>query len=210
MSYLKQDVNKQVDMLDLTQQLSFLIEVDKLKSVYRKALVKSDNNRFENSAEHSWHVSLAANLLAPYAEQPVDIQRVTMMLLLHDIVEIDAGDTFAFDENAVLAQQAAIEQKAAERLFGLLPAHQRNTYIALFNEFELAETADAKFAKAMDRILPLIQNMQNQGGSWAQHDVSKQQVINRNKHLAEIAPKLWVYVLEQIELATQKGWLTDK
>lgn len=195
--------------MSFKEQLSFIIELDKLKAVYRKALIKCDNNRYENSAEHSWHVALTANVLAPYAEKDIDITRVMLMLLIHDIVEIDAGDTFAFDEKAVLAEQSDKEQMAANRLFGLLPESQYKTYLALWNEFERAETPDAKFAKSMDRVLPLIQNMQNEGGSWAQHNVSKQQVINRNKHLAEIAPTLWEFVLEQIDLAAEKGWLKD-
>ena len=135
------------------------------------------------------------------------MHRVTLMLLIHDIVEIDAGDTFAFDDAAILAQQAGIEAQAAARIFGLLPSNQRDNYLSLWKEFEAAETSDAKFAKAMDRVLPLIQNMHNEGGSWAKNNVTKQQVINRNKHLADIAPKLWVFVLEQIDIATQKGWL---
>ncbi|MDC8831348.1 HD domain-containing protein [Alteromonas gilva] len=193
--------------MNFSEQLGFLLEMDKLKSVYRKALIKTDNNRYENSAEHSWHVALMANILAPYAEQPIDIHRVTLMLLIHDIVEIDAGDTFAFDEKVILSQQSDKEQQAATRIFGLLPEDQRTFYLSLWQEFEIAETADAKFAKSMDRVLPLLQNMQNEGGSWSENNVSKQQVINRNKHLQEIAPKLWTYVLEQIDIATEKGWL---
>lgn len=194
-------------MQDLSQQLNFILELDKLKAVYRKALIKTDNNRYENSAEHSWHISLTAHILSPYAEGNVDISRVCLMLLIHDIVEIDAGDTFAFDHHAVLGQQADKEIEAANRIFGLLPEPQRSFILELWHEFEKAESADAQFAKAMDRILPLIQNMQNEGGSWAQHNVSKHQVIQRNQYLATSAPKLWAYVLEQIELATEKGWL---
>ena len=196
-------------MLDFSEQVNFILEIDKLKAVYRKTLVKTDDNRYENSAEHSWHVALMANVLAPYADKPIDIHRVTLMLLIHDIVEIDAGDTFAFDEKAILSEQSSKEVKAATRLFGLLPMKQRQTYLALWQEFEQAKTPDAKFAKSMDRILPLFQNMQNEGGSWAKNNVGRQQVINRNKHLADIAPKLWEYALDQIALATEKGWLKD-
>lgn len=196
-------------MTDLASQLAFISELDKLKAVYRKALIKEDKNRFENSAEHSWHVALTAHVLRPYVEDNVDVNRACLMLLLHDIVEIDAGDTFAFDHHDNLAQQAEKERRAAERIFGLLPAPQNETFLALWLEFEDALTPDAIFAKSMDRVLPLIQNMQNNGGSWAQHSVRKQQVLNRNKHLAECAPKLWDYVQEQINIATQKGWLID-
>ncbi|WP_100640930.1 HD domain-containing protein [Alteromonas facilis] len=194
----------------LEQQLAFIQELDKLKAVYRKALIKNDNNRYENSAEHSWHIALMAQVLSPYAEEPIDIGRVILMLLIHDIVEIDAGDTFAFAPTEMLAQQSDKEMLAAKRIFGLLPETQAQTLLSLWCEFEAAETADACFAKAMDRVLPLIQNMQNGGGSWSQNKVKRQQVINRNKHLERSAPKLWSYVLEQIDLATQNGWLTEE
>lgn len=194
-------------MQELSQQIAFILELDKLKAVYRKALIKTDNNRYENSAEHSWHISLTAHVLAPYANETVDISRVTLMLLIHDIVEIDAGDTFAFDHHTVLNEQADKESVAADRIFGLLPESQRKEVHLLWHEFEEAETPDAQFAKAMDRILPLIQNMQNEGGSWAQNKVFKHQVIKRNQYLETSAPKLWNYVLTQIDLATERGWL---
>lgn len=194
-------------MQELSQQIDFILELDKLKAVYRKALIKTDNNRFENSAEHSWHISLTAHVLAPYVDVTVDISRVTLMLLIHDIVEIDAGDTFAFDHHAVLDQQADKEHAAALRIFGLLPEPQRTRFHALWHEFEEAKSPDAQFAKAIDRLLPLIQNMQNEGGSWAQNKVFRHQVIQRNQYLEYSAPTLWAYVLTQIDIATQKGWL---
>nr|WP_315467983.1 HD domain-containing protein [uncultured Undibacterium sp.] len=197
-------------MQELSQQIAFILELDKLKAVYRKALIKADNNRYENSAEHSWHISLTAHVLAPYANDTVDISRVTLMLLIHDIVEIDAGDTFAFDHHSVLGEQADKERAAADRIFGLLPLSQREKFISLWHEFELAETPDAQFAKAMDRILPLIQNMQNEGGSWAQNKVLRHQVIKRNHYLESSAPKLWEYVLAQIDIATERGWLREE
>ncbi len=195
-------------MADLDQQLNFLIEIDRLKSVYRQNLVKSDNNRNENSAEHSWHISMVAHTLHQYAAEPVDISRVIHMLLIHDIVEIDAGDTFAF---ADAGQQEAQENKeiaAATRLFGLLPNQQFLATKSLWLEFEEAKTADARFAKAMDRLLPLLQNMANDGGSWVKHGVSKSQVIKRNQFLEGLAPELWAYALGQIQLAVENGWLT--
>ncbi|MRI33030.1 hydrolase [Endozoicomonas sp. OPT23] len=190
----------------LNQQLDFILELDKLKAIQRKARIKCDDNRYENSAEHSWHIALTAQLLADYAEEPIDIQRVTTMLLIHDVVEIDAGDTFAFD-NEGLAEQEEKEQIAADRLFGLLPAEQAKEYRTLWQEFEDAETTDGRFAKAIDRILPLLQNMRNNGGSWAEHTVSRAQVINRNQYLEGLAPKLWEFAVEQIDLATANGWL---
>ncbi|MBI3713906.1 MAG: HD domain-containing protein [Burkholderiales bacterium] len=197
-------------MHQLTQQLNFIWELDRLKAVYRQALVQSDGNRRENSAEHSWHISLTAHILHDYAEESVDISRVTKMLLIHDIVEIDAGDTFAFAEQTKLDEQEAKEMQAANRLFGLLPDAQFQQVKALWMEFEEAKTADARFAKAMDRILPLLQNMRNQGDSWARHSVKKSQVIARNKYLMNLAPQLWNYVCEQIDIAVQMGWLQDE
>lgn len=196
-------------MNDLNQQLAFILELDRLKSVYRQAMIKADNNRLENSAEHSWHIAMTAQVLQEYAQSPIDIGRVTTMLLIHDIVEIDAGDTFAFANQTELDGQEEKELAAANRIFGLLPTEQFNNIKGLWLEFEAAVTPDAKFAKAMDRILPLLQNMQNEGGSWAKHSVSKSKVIKRNQYLAEIAPKLWTYACEQIDLAVNYGWLKD-
>lgn len=191
----------------LAQQLSFLMELDKLKAVYRQTQVASDNNRFENSAEHSWHIAMLAQILQEYARQPIDVNRVVQMLLIHDVVEIDAGDTFAFEQDNVHDQQEAVELQAAERIFGLLPVAQADQFKALWIEFEQAETQDARFAKGMDRILPFIQNMADGGGSWLRHGISRPQVLKRNSYLKESAPALWTYVCEQVELAVGKGWL---
>lgn len=194
-------------MTDLAQQLAFIIEIDKLKAVYRQTTVKEDKDRHENSAEHSWHIALTAQILKEYAEHPVDSERVVKMLLIHDIIEIDAGDLFAFAEDKDHEQQALKEAQAAQRLFGLLPTDQYKEYNDLWFEFEAAKTNDARFAKSMDRILPLVQNMNNQGGSWAKHKIRQSQVLARNNHLEYIAPKLWQYVIEQTDLAVKKGWL---
>jgi putative hydrolase of HD superfamily len=196
-------------MADLQQQLQFVLELDKLKAVQRQALIKADNNRRENSAEHSWHIAMLAYTLKDYAQESVDILRVINMLLIHDIVEIDAGDTFAFAEQGDLDAQHAIELEAANRIFGLLPDSQYHELKALWLEFEAALTNDARFAKAMDRILPLIQNMQNDGGSWARHTVSKSQVLKRNQYLKGLTPALWQYACEQIDIAVERGWLSD-
>ena len=196
-------------MQDLKQQLDFILELDRLKAVYRKVMVKADKNRPENSAEHSWHIAMMAQTLHVYAAEPVNVARVTSMLLIHDIVEIDAGDTFAFAAQAELDAQEAKELDAAKRIFGLLPEQQYSEMLNLWLEFEAAETTDAKFAKAMDRVLPLLQNMKNDGGSWAKHNVSRSEVIARNNLLDGLAPKLWTYVAEQIEFAVEKGWLRN-
>ena len=197
-------------MSDLTQQLEFVLELDRLKAVYRQTFVKSDKNRNENSAEHSWHISMMANILHEYAEDGVNLLRVNNMLLIHDIVEIDAGDVFAFADQAELDGQLDNELKAADRIFGILPEKQFTYFKALWIEFENAETADAKYAKAMDRMLPLLQNMQNDGGSWAKHKVKKYQVLERNIYLKQATPKLWQYACEQIDLAVSNGWLKNE
>jgi putative hydrolase of HD superfamily len=196
-------------MNTLEQQLDFLFQIEQLKAIYRQTTVKNDNNRQENSAEHSWHIALVAQILQEYAEHDIDINRVTLMLLIHDIIEIDAGDLFAFAESHQHEAQAIKELAAAERIFGLLPSQQGDVLKTLWIEFENAETHDAQFAKAMDRILPLFQNMANNGGSWMVHSVNKQQVINRNSYLKHSAPKLWQYACQQIDLAVENGWLIE-
>jgi len=192
---------------DLAKQLSFILELDKLKAVARKAIVKPDNNRYENSAEHSWQIALAADVLKEYVDHQINIVNVIKMLLLHDIVEIDAGDTFAFAAVEDLDGQHEKELAAANRIFGMLPESQYQEYLALWLEFEHAESFDAQFAKAVDRILPLVQNVANEGGSWAQHSIKRSQVLARNKYLKGVAPRLWEYAKEQIDLAVTKGWL---
>tara|TARA_R110001583_G_scaffold22377_6_gene83991 strand:+ start:4547 stop:5140 length:594 start_codon:yes stop_codon:yes gene_type:complete len=196
-------------MNELQQQLNFLFQIEQLKAIYRQTTVKDDNNRYENSAEHSWHIALVAQVLHQYAEHDIDINRITRMLLIHDIIEIDAGDLFAFAESHHHEEQAKKELAAADRLFGLLPAQQGAEMKALWIEFELAESHDAQFAKAMDRILPLFQNMANQGGSWVVHSIKKQQVLDRNSYLQASTPKLWQYACSQIDLAVENGWLID-
>jgi len=196
-------------MLHLEQQLTFILELDRLKAVYRKTYVISDDNRFENSAEHSWHIALMASTLHSYCDEMVDLSRVIKMLLIHDVVEIDAGDTFAFAEQSELDGQADKEILAAQRIFGLLPDSQFQEMNNLWLEFEDAETADARYAKSIDRLLPLLQNMQNKGGSWAIHKVHKSQVLARNEYLIKSAPKLWQYACKQIEQAVSNGWLIE-
>ena len=185
----------------------FITELDKLKAVKRQITLPLDNDRQENSAEHSWHVALMATTLAPFAAQPIDISRVVRMILIHDVVEIDAGDLFAFQEAAEHEAQAEKELAAAKRIFGLLPAPLNQELLALWLEFEEAETPDAEFAKAMDRVLPVFQNMQNQGGSWKKHGVTREKIAQRNKHLVTCAPSLWDYVNTQFDNAVKKGWL---
>ena len=197
-------------MHSLQQQIEFLQEMDKLKAVHRRITVKAAGNRDENSAEHSWHIALQALLLQQYAETNIDILRVVKMLLIHDVVEIDAGDTFAFAAHAELDGQNAKEAIAARRIFGLLPQDQATEYEALWHEFEALETPEAQYAKAMDCLLPALQNMNNNGGSWAMYKISRSQILKRNQQLEKVSPPLWQYFLTQIDLAVAKGWLLDQ
>ncbi|SCK24913.1 HD family hydrolase [Vogesella sp. LIG4] len=174
----------------LQQQLSFLREIDRLKSVVRQSPLL-DQSRKENSAEHSWHLAMYALLLNEYASAVVDTNRVIQMLLLHDIVEIDAGD-FPIHAGGSNALQAEQEARAAARLFGMLPAPQGKALLALWQEFERAETDDAKFAKALDRFQPLLINVFTAGGTWTENNVTLEQVVARyGPVIRRGAPQLW-------------------
>ncbi|MCR0997324.1 HD domain-containing protein [Serratia rubidaea] len=189
----------------MTEVIRFLMEIDKLKSVQRRTKVLG-TQRQENSAEHSWHFAIAAMSLAPYAGKDVDIQRVIQMALLHDIVEIDAGDVLVYD----LAARAAVhdqEVAAARRLFGMLPEPQREYFTALWQEYEDAETADARFALVLDRTMPMLMNLHNEGQSWVENGISLEQVLSRNEMIAEVYPELWQHLLHHLQDAQHKGWL---
>lgn len=190
----------------LEQQLALLMELDQLKSVLRRTRVKSAEGRLENSAEHSWHVALMAILMEEHANQPVDISRVVKMLLLHDVVEIDAGDTFVYDV-AASAQQERKELEAAQRLFGMLPSDQGQSLLEMWLEFESATSADAKFAKALDRIIPMLLNYHNQGQSWQEHGVTRQQALTVNQKIEYGSEALWEKAQQIINDATLNGWL---
>ncbi|EJS4016016.1 HD domain-containing protein [Vibrio parahaemolyticus] len=190
----------------LEKQLALLIELDKLKSVLRRTRVKSAEGRLENSGEHSWHVALMAVLMEEHANAPVDICRVMKMLLIHDVVEIDAGDTFVYD-TAAIKEQAEKEIKAAERLFGMLPTDQGQELLALWLEFEAAQSDDAKYAKALDRLIPMLLNYHTNGQSWKQNSVTREQALTINKRIEFGSVTLWDKAKELIEEATEKGWL---
>lgn len=161
----------------LEKQLGFCLEIDKEKSIFRQTHL-SGHGRNENDAEHSWHMAVMAYLLREYSNEPIDISRVMLMCLIHDIVEIDAGDTYAFDENGKKTQKAR-EDAAKVRLFSMLPDDQRAELIALFDEFTAYETPESKFAHAMDNLQPLILNNSNGGNDWKEHGVSADQVYGR-------------------------------
>jgi putative hydrolase of HD superfamily len=189
----------------MTQVIQFLMEIDKLKSVQRRTKVLG-TQRQENSAEHSWHFAVGAMSLAPYAGEDVDIQRVIQMALLHDIVEIDAGDVLVYD----LAARAAIhdqEVAAARRLFGMLPDAQREYFTALWQEYEDGESADARFALVLDRTMPMLMNLHNEGQSWVENGISLEQVLSRNTMIEEVYPELWKHLLHHLQDAQRKGWL---
>ncbi|RFB69627.1 MULTISPECIES: HD domain-containing protein [unclassified Herbaspirillum] len=179
-----------MELTRLEKQLGFLREIDRLKTVVRQSPLL-DQSRKENSAEHSWHLAMYAMLLSEYANGEVDANRVIRMLLLHDIVEIDVGD-FPIHGGSSAAVQAEQEAKAAERLFGMLPENQGDQFLALWQEFEGAETEDAKFAKALDRFQPLLINIFTGGGTWTENGVLLEQVLSRyGPVIQKGAPQLW-------------------
>jgi putative hydrolases of HD superfamily len=173
----------------LRRQLEFILEIDRLKSVLRQSYL-IDNDRHENSAEHSWHLAVAAMVLAEHAKEPIDVSKVIRLVLVHDLVEIDAGDTFIYDE-AGNAGKAAREQKAADRLFGLLPEEQGKTFMVLWREFEDRQTPEAKFAFALDRLMPILHNVFTQGRSWKEHGIRQEQAITKNRPIEDGSPILW-------------------
>lgn len=165
------------------QQLAFILELDHLKNIYRRTYVLHED-RPENDAEHSFHLAIMACILAEHARQPVDVLHTMKMVLIHDVVEIDAGDTYAYDTEFAKSK-AEREQKAADRLFALLPEEQCREYRALWDEFEARETPEAKFANALDRIQPMLLNYKKGGISWSEHGITVQQVIDRNCGITE-------------------------
>src|SRR5688572_29456335 len=190
----------------LANQMRFLFEIDKLKEVQRRTRLPQ-SQRPENSAEHTWHITLMAFILAEHAAPAgVDAIRVMKMLLIHDIVEIDAGDTFGYD-TAGHADKYEREVRAADRIFGLLPAEQAAELRALWDEFEAGETAESKFALSMDRFQAVMVNYLSNGGSWREHHVTADRVFARNQAIANGSPALWDYARGLIEDAVAKGWL---
>jgi putative hydrolase of HD superfamily len=191
----------------VAEQVRFLLEADALKGVLRQTLV-ADGSRLENSAEHSWHAALFALVLAEHAAEPPDVGRVLAMLLVHDLVEVDAGDTFVYDD-AGLATKAEREQAAADRLFGLLPADQAESLRALWEEFEAGATADARFAGAMDRLPPMLLNSVNRGHTWRLHGVPADRVRARNANVGAASPALGEVVRGVIDDAVARGWIVE-
>ena len=190
----------------LGRQVQFLLEVDKLKQVYRQTYLL-DQSRKENDAEHSWHIALMAVVLCEHvADSEVDLLRVLKMLLMHDLVEIDAGDTFCYDE-AGQKSKLQRERTAADRIFNMLPADQAGEYRSLWEEFEAASSAEARFAAALDRLQPLTHNCMTRGRAWREHGVTEDQVMARNRHIADGSPALWRHAENMISNAVEQGHL---
>ena len=188
------------------RQIEFILEVDKLKQISRRTTLL-DRSRQENSAEHSWHIALIVLVLSEYAdEHRLDLLQVIKLLLTHDLVEIDAGDTYCYDESGVQDQNAR-EQKAADRIFNILPEDQANMLHALWNEYEDRKTPESRFANALDRFQPLLHNYFTNGHTWQQHGIQKKQVLSRMQPVDEGASVLWNYVVTLIDDAVEKGFL---
>lgn len=190
----------------LTRQIDFITECDKLKEVFRQT-ANTQSRRPENDAEHSWHLALCVIVLAEHANSVrLDVVRVLKMVILHDLVEIDAGDTFGYD-TAGLVHQHARECVAAERIFGLLPADQAREFRGLWDEFETQQTSEAKFALAVDRFQPVLLNCRTEGGGWKKHGVTQDRVVSRNSKIADGSAELWCYVERMIQETADAGHL---
>lgn len=185
--------------------LAFFMEADRLKSVERRNRL-ADGSRRENTAEHSWHLGIAALVLAPFASEPVDLATAVAMALVHDIVEIDAGDTFAYDEAEGAATKQAREEAAADRLFGLLPAATGRRFREMWDEYERGDTPEARFVMAIDRLAPMMLNLAEGASTWREYGITRSRVIARNGHYIEQSlPGAWSAVLAQLDAAVAAG-----
>lgn len=187
----------------LKKQLDFILEIDKEKNILRQTHL-SDHGRRENDAEHAWHMAIMAYLLKEYSNEPIDVAKVMIMCLIHDVVEIDAGDTYAYDAEGLKAQKAR-EEAAKERIYSLLPDDQKQDLQALFDEFEERKTPEAKFARALDNLQPLLLNNSNDGGDWREHQVTEAQVYGRQRRTAEGSEKLYEVTDQLIRENIAKG-----
>ncbi len=191
----------------LKKQLLFAAEIDQLKQVFRQTYLL-DGTRKENAAEHSWNFALLAVLLAEYAADKIDVLRVVKMILIHDLVEIDAGDTYCYEQPGNTVKEER-ERAAADRIFGLLPDDQADEFRRLWDEFEARETADARYAAALDRLQPLLANYWTDGRSWQEHGVDYETVRAGNAHMELGAPELWRHVEDVLDDAVKKGYLNS-
>ena len=191
------------DIEKLRKQMDFIIEIDKMKNIYRQTLVLNED-RAENDAEHSWHLAMMVMLLSEYANEPIDVLHTIKMVLIHDIVEVDAGDTYCYDKEGY-KDKAEREEKAAQRLFGMLPEEQRNELYRLWGEFEEFKTPESKFANAVDRCQPMTLNYKKGGISWKKHGIKSSQVYERNKNIGQGSELIWQYMQEVLKDAEDKG-----
>ena len=187
----------------LKRQLDFALRIDEEKNIFRQTHL-SNHGRNENDAEHSWHMALMAYLLREYSNEAIDISKVMLMCLLHDIVEIEAGDTYAYDEEGLKTQKAR-EAQAKENIFGLLPEDQRDEFISIFDEFEAGETAESRFARSMDNLQPLILNNSNGGSDWREHAVTAAQVYGRQSRTKLGSEKLYELTDQILKDHVRKG-----
>ena len=190
---------------NLEKQIAFIKEIDKVKYILRQSTLFNSDRR-ENDAEHSWHLAVMAIVLAEYSDKPIDLLKVLKMVLIHDIVEIDAGDTFIYSTTKD-HDNTEEELAAAKRIFGILPAEQAEELIAIWKEFEAAETDEAKFAKSLDRFEPLLQSATNNGGTWVEHDVPYHKVYDVNKAIKNGSTTLWDYAENLLNKSVEKGFL---
>lgn len=197
-----------MDRERLKKQIDFVLEIDKEKNILRQTHL-TDYRRQENDAEHAWHMAVMIYLLKEYANEEFDVAKAMMMALIHDIVEIDAGDTYAYDTKNLETQKER-EEKAAERIFGLLPEEQKQDLKGLFEEFEACESSEAKFARVMDNFQPILLNDSNNGEDWKVHKIKKSQVENRQKSSQLGSKDIWEYTSELIERNVKKGNLIDE
>jgi len=190
----------------LSKQIEFLVEIDKLKTVFRNAFLMADPDRKENSAEHSWHTAVMALILEEYAQNEVDSGRLIKMMLIHDVIEVDAGDTNIYDGQAAV-DKASKEQRGAERVFSLLPCDQRKEMFELWEEYERGVTPEAKFARALDRLIPLIHNYYTGGKRWKEDGITYEMALPVYQEIQENCPRLWELALSIINECVSKGYL---
>ncbi len=192
----------------MKQQIAFLMEIDKVKNIFRQTYL-ADGKRKENDAEHSWHLAIAAFLLKEYVAEDVDVMKVMIMVLIHDLVEIDAGDTYAYDAEGAKTKRAR-EVAAADRIFGMLPEDQGGYFRELWDEFEAYESDDAKFAHLLDNFQPLLLNHESNGKSWTEHQVKKSQIYKRNEKIEETSPEVWEWMKQIVEEHIALGHVIDE
>ena len=192
----------------LKKQLDFIMEIDKVKNIFRQTYL-ADGKRKENDAEHSWHLAIAAFLLKEYVAEDVDVMKVMIMVLIHDLVEIDAGDTYAYDAEGAKTKRER-EVAAADRIFGMLPEDQGGYFRELWDEFEAYESDDAKFAHLLDNFQPLLLNHESNGKSWTEHHVKKSQIYKRNEKIKETSPEVWEWMKQIVEEHIALGHVIDE